>query len=75
METGNYKTYLLELATFNYWNSRQQIVRVVNPETVDDFIADLAVAVNSDFIKAGAPSRGERISKYNRLLEIAADLK
>jgi enolase len=39
-------------------------------ETNDDFIADLAVACNSKFIKLGAPARGERISKYNRLLQI-----
>jgi enolase 1/2/3 len=39
-------------------------------ETTDDFIADLAVAVNSEFIKIGATCRGERIVKYNRLLEI-----
>lgn len=43
-------------------------------ETCDDFIADLAVAVGADFIKAGAPSRGERVAKYNRLLEIEASL-
>ena len=36
----------------------------------DSFISDLAVAVDADFIKAGAPARGERVVKYNRLLEI-----
>lgn len=39
-------------------------------ETNETFIADLAVAVSSDYIKTGAPSRGERLAKYNRLLEI-----
>ena len=39
-------------------------------ETCDPFIADLAVATNADYIKTGAPSRGERLAKYNRLLEI-----
>ncbi len=39
-------------------------------ETNDDLIADLAVALNSQFAKFGAPSRGERLAKYNRLLEI-----
>ena len=39
-------------------------------ETCDDFIADLAVAINSDFVKFGSLSRGERVCKYNRLLEI-----
>lgn len=36
----------------------------------DTFIADLAVAVKAEFIKSGAPARGERVAKYNRLLEI-----
>ena len=39
-------------------------------ETTDDFIADLAVAVRADYIKAGSLSRGERVVKYNRLMEI-----
>ncbi|MDD5433439.1 MAG: phosphopyruvate hydratase, partial [Candidatus Pacebacteria bacterium] len=39
-------------------------------ETNDDFIADFAVGVGADFIKAGAPAGGERVAKYNRLLEI-----
>lgn len=43
-------------------------------ETTDDFIADLAVAVSAPFIKAGAPARGERIAKYNRLLAIEEEL-
>lgn len=43
-------------------------------ETESTFIADLAVAVNADFIKAGAPARGERTAKYNRLLRIEAEL-
>ncbi len=43
-------------------------------ETCDDFIADLAVGINADFIKAGAPARGERVAKYNRLLKIEEKL-
>jgi enolase 1/2/3 len=41
-------------------------------ETDDSFIADLAVGSGCGQIKAGAPARGERVAKYNRLLEIAA---
>jgi enolase len=41
-------------------------------ETPDPFIADLAVASGCGQIKSGAPARGERVAKYNRLLEIAA---
>jgi enolase len=44
-------------------------------ETTDSFIADLAVAVNADYVKFGAPVRGERVAKYNRLLQIEATLK
>ncbi|MGB7147192.1 phosphopyruvate hydratase [Mycobacterium sp.] len=40
-------------------------------ETDDSFIADLAVASGCGQIKSGAPARGERVAKYNRLLEIA----
>lgn len=41
-------------------------------ETGDSFIADLAVASGCGQIKSGAPARGERVAKYNRLLEIEA---
>ncbi|MFP4001316.1 MAG: phosphopyruvate hydratase [Thermoplasmata archaeon] len=43
-------------------------------ETIDDFIADLSVALSSGQIKAGAPTRGERTAKYNRLLRIEEEL-
>ncbi len=43
-------------------------------ETEDTFIADLAVAVNADFIKTGAPCRMDRLAKYNQLLRIEEDL-
>jgi enolase len=43
-------------------------------ETRDTTIADLAVAVDAGFIKAGAPCRSERLAKYNRLLEIENEL-
>ncbi|OGY39259.1 MAG: hypothetical protein A2418_00220 [Candidatus Brennerbacteria bacterium RIFOXYC1_FULL_41_11] len=39
-------------------------------ETNDDFLADLAVACNADFVKFGAFYQGERLAKYNRLLAI-----
>ena len=43
-------------------------------ETTDDFIADLAVGIRADYIKSGAPARGERVAKYNRLLRIEEEL-
>jgi enolase len=41
-------------------------------ETEDTFIADLAVATGCGQIKTGAPARGERVAKYNRLVQIEA---
>ena len=43
-------------------------------ETDDSFIADLAVALGTGQIKAGAPARGERLAKYNQLLRIEDSL-
>lgn len=44
-------------------------------ETNDSFIADFAVGVGADYVKFGAPARGERVVKYNRLSSIEAELK
>lgn len=44
-------------------------------ETCDTFIADLAVATGTGQIKTGAPSRSERVAKYNRLLRIEEELE
>ncbi len=49
-----------------------QMVSHRSGETPDTFIADLAVATGCGQIKTGAPARGERIAKYNRLVQIAA---
>ena len=43
-------------------------------ETEDTTIADLSVALNAGLIKTGAPCRGERVAKYNRLLRIEEEL-
>ena len=43
-------------------------------ETEDSFIADLAVGLSADYLKAGAPNRGERVAKYNRLMRIEENL-
>ena len=43
-------------------------------ETEDTTIADLAVAWNTGYIKTGAPARGERTAKYNRLMQIEEEL-
>jgi len=49
-----------------------QMVSHRSGETVDSFIADLAVGTGCGQLKSGAPARGERVAKYNRLLEIEA---
>ena len=43
-------------------------------ETEDTTIADIVIATNTGQIKTGAPSRGERVAKYNRLLRIEEEL-
>jgi enolase len=49
-----------------------QMVSHRSGETEDSFIADLAVGTGCGQIKTGAPARGERVAKYNRLIEIEA---
>lgn len=55
-------------------NEYKVIVSHRSGETEDTTIADLAVAVNADYIKTGSLSRSERIAKYNRLLAIEEGL-
>jgi enolase len=50
-----------------------QMISHRSGETADTFIADLAVATGTGQIKTGAPARGERVAKYNRLLAIEAE--
>lgn len=52
----------------------QSIISHRSGETEGSFISDLAVAVNSGYIKSGAPCRGERTAKYNELLRIEEQL-
>jgi enolase len=52
-----------------------QMVSHRSGETDDSFIADLAVASGCGQIKSGAPARGERVAKYNRLIEIEASAR
>ena len=44
-------------------------------ETTDDFIADLTVGLRTGHLKSGAPCRGERVAKYNRLMDIEDELR
>jgi len=58
---------LMKVAEANHINT---IVSHRSGETNDTFIADFAVGMSSSYAKFGAPDRGERVAKYNRLLEI-----
>ncbi|KIX08488.1 phosphopyruvate hydratase [Rhinocladiella mackenziei CBS 650.93] len=44
-------------------------------ETTDDFIADLTVALGTGHLKSGSPCRGERVAKYNRLMDIEDEIQ
>ena len=61
----------IELAVRNGFG---QVVSHRSGETEDTTIADIAVATNAGQIKTGAPTRGERTAKYNRLLRIEQEL-
>jgi enolase len=63
-------TETLDVINLAYRNNWKVIVSHRSGETMDDFIADLAVAVGAWGIKAGAPAKPERLAKYDRLLEI-----
>ena len=56
-------------------NGYKTIISHRSGETEDTSIADLAVALNAGFIKTGAPCRGERTAKYNRLLRIEEEIR
>lgn len=55
-------------------NKMRVVVSHRSGETIDDFIADLAVGVAAEYIKTGSLSRGERLCKYNRLQAIEQQL-
>ncbi len=52
----------------------QTILSHRSGETNDDIIADLSVGLGFDYVRFGPPNRGERMSKYNRLLEIYGEI-
>ncbi len=56
-------------------NNYEIIISHRSGETNDSFISSLAVATNAKYIKAGAPSRGERVAKYNALLRIEESIE
>ncbi len=68
-------TEALDTVRIAYENKCKIIVSHRSGETEDSWIADLAVGIGAGFIKAGAPVRGERTAKYNRLLRIGEVLQ
>ncbi len=63
-------TEAMQSARLSYSNKWYVMVSHRSGDTEDTFISDLSVALSTGEIKAGAPARGERTSKYNRLLRI-----
>lgn len=67
-------TETLEAIRLARKNNMTTMISHRSGETGDTFVADFTVAVNGGELKAGAPARSERVEKYNRLLEIEAEL-
>ncbi|KAA0007613.1 MAG: phosphopyruvate hydratase [Thermoplasmata archaeon] len=63
-------TEAINAAELAFKNNYSVMVSHRSGETCDPFIADLVVGINAGQIKSGAPARGERVAKYNRLLQI-----
>jgi enolase len=64
----------LDAAEMAHKNGYTAVISHRSGETEDTTIADIAVALNSGQIKTGAPSRSDRVCKYNRLLRIEEEL-
>ncbi len=67
-------TETLEVMRLAHEHGYRTIVSHRSGDTEDTTIADIAVGMNAGYIKCGAPSRSERVAKYNRLLRIEAQL-
>ena len=64
----------LDVINLAHRNGFKTIISHRSGDSEDTFIADLAVATNSNQIKTGSLSRSERVAKYNRLLRIEEEL-
>ncbi len=65
----------LETIVYAKQNKYTTVASHRSGDTPDTFIADLAVAMNIPFMKCGSVTRGERVAKYNRLLEIEEEIQ
>ena len=68
-------TETLDAIRISVDNNLDAVISHRSGETNDDFISDLVVATPAKYSKFGAPSRGERIVKYNRLLKLESIIK
>jgi len=68
-------TETIEAAKYAMENGWKVFVKHRGGDTLDTFIADLAVGLGTGWIIAGAPARGERVAKYNRLLKIEEEMR
>lgn len=68
-------TESMDAASMIFNAGQNVIVSHRSGETATTIISDLAVAIGAQYIKTGATARGERVGKYNRLLQIEEDLK
>jgi enolase len=67
-------TETIEVILAAHQNKMSSVVSHRSGETEDPFIADFVVAMNTGQIKTGAPCRSERVTKYNRLMQIEREL-
>lgn len=68
-------TETIEAAKLAMDNSWEIFVKHRSGETTDTFISDLAVGLGTGWLMAGAPNRGERVVKYNRILRIEGEMR
>lgn len=64
----------IEVVRLAKFSNYKTIISHRSNETCETFISDLSVGLNSGLIKVGSVARGERVAKYNRLLEIELEL-
>ena len=68
-------TETMDVVRLAHMNNYRTIISHRSGETEDISIADISVGLSAGLIKTGAPARGERTAKYNRLLEIEEELE
>lgn len=68
-------TETVECIKLAHKNKMKTVISHRSGETTDDFISDLAVGTESEFMKSGSLSRGERLCKYNRLMKIEEEIQ